>query len=93
MSKSKKKAVFETKTVKKEQKTPTVTHITRVLACFLALLMILGAISSALYFFLAQSVSSPSADVKTYVSTEANYNDISFTDTSYILTDDISLSK
>ena len=55
--------------------------------------MILGAISSALYFFLAQSVSSPSADVKTYVSTEANYNDISFTDTSYILTDDISLSK
>ena len=93
MSKSKKKAVFETKIVKEEPKTPTVTYITRILACFLALLMILGAISSALYFFLAQSVSSPSADVNTYVSYEASYNDISFTDTSYTFTGDMSFGK
>lgn len=93
MSKSKKKAVFETKTVKKEPKTPTVTYITRVLACFLALLMILGAISSALYFFLARSVSSPSADVNTHVSSEASYNDISSKNTSYAFTGDMSFGK
>ena len=84
MSKNKKKTVFEPKTVRKEPKTPTVTYITRILACFLALLMILGAISSAIYFFIAQSVSSPSAGVTAYTSA-----DNSTEKTAYTFTDDI----
>lgn len=84
MAKSKKQNVYESKTKRNEQKVSTATLATRIMALFLALLMLLGAISSTLYFFLAKSVSSPFYGMNTYISDSVNLSKAFFTDAVFI---------